>query len=637
MATQIVELTGDEAKLLKSLDNVIQKQLELERKLRDTGVQGDAAGIQMKDALAKVEAEAEKTLKGLLKELNTLGPEGRQASEELRKHLVEAGKIGEKSIESVVAKLDLIDPESAAAARKLVSNMQDAGNKGESIFQRFGKSAVGQIAGIASAYVGVSEAIQAVNGYLKQQRDLLKEAKDAQIALARSQQDFHKNSVGLTAIQQSELLKVEIPNIARDAGFPDVSSLNDAVGATVSVGADEKQVVAAVRAAASLTTNSPEALDDLSAAAHTVGRYTGTNDPIQGLNLLLTAGNISAVKDPAKLAEQLPKLFAISAAASEAAPEVKVRETAALFGSLTKQLNDKTGDISATALRDLEPQLRAFAKDKVDDPGSTLGRLELLRNSSKEIQEKFLSSVLGGGAAKIAVESLLDPTSELSRNVASGVESVSLGRGEYDKVVGQIHGATSPLAIASAENRSKAAFNAKNLEDTEGATLDLIREITSETLGKTLPAGIDGFLAARGDFSAYGGLTGSTAAEEGASAVRTLLLRAGRLRGDGIQAGDETKLVLIDQQVKNIEQVLAAQGGIGALDSGGVQTALERQRSAVANAGTVRERFADEEFNAGMKRMVESIAASNEAMQDQPEAPPANPQPATGAVNNLQP
>jgi hypothetical protein len=127
MATQIVELTGDEAALLRSLDKVIQKQLEYERKLRDTGETGDAAGAAVEAALAKVQRESDKALKGLLGDLKTFGPEGQAASAALKEHLQSTGKAGMRSFEGMLEQLRLIDPEAAEAAQAAANALKNAG------------------------------------------------------------------------------------------------------------------------------------------------------------------------------------------------------------------------------------------------------------------------------------------------------------------------------------------------------------------------------------------------------------------------------------------------------------------------------------------------------------------------------
>lgn len=137
MATQIVELTGDEARLLKSLDSVIKKQLEYERKLRDTGEAGDAAGIQVGAALEKINREGDQALRGMLAELKRLGPDGQAAASALQGHLTEAGKAGFRSIDSVLDQIALIDPAAAEAAQLAAQSFAAAANSSEAKFKGF--------------------------------------------------------------------------------------------------------------------------------------------------------------------------------------------------------------------------------------------------------------------------------------------------------------------------------------------------------------------------------------------------------------------------------------------------------------------------------------------------------------------
>lgn len=125
MATQIVELTGDEAALLRSLDKVIQKQLEYERKLRDSENAGKDAGDAIGGAFDKAQRDADKALKGLLGDLKQLGPEGSAAAEALKGHLTEAGKAGFQSMDKVLEQIRALDPEAAAAAEAAASKIKD--------------------------------------------------------------------------------------------------------------------------------------------------------------------------------------------------------------------------------------------------------------------------------------------------------------------------------------------------------------------------------------------------------------------------------------------------------------------------------------------------------------------------------
>ncbi len=245
MPTTVVELTGDEAALLRSYDRAVKKQAELEAKLRDGGMAGDAAGTQIEGALKRVEEANQKAMKGLLDDLKKLGPEGRKAADEIRTKLVEAGKLSEKSIDSIADAFGKIDPAVGAAAKEIVEKMKSAGEEVEthtqsslqtsgSLFAGFAQEAVKSIASVSLAYTGVNglgEAINTVSQYIDIQRKKMEEARDSQVSLATAQQETIKNLVGTDAIRQSELLREALPQIARSTGFSDLGALTNAFGA----------------------------------------------------------------------------------------------------------------------------------------------------------------------------------------------------------------------------------------------------------------------------------------------------------------------------------------------------------------------------------------------------------------------
>lgn len=61
MASVVVELTGDETRLLRSLQKVIQKEQEHQEKLRDTGEEGKKAGDRVKEGFDKAGRGAQTT------------------------------------------------------------------------------------------------------------------------------------------------------------------------------------------------------------------------------------------------------------------------------------------------------------------------------------------------------------------------------------------------------------------------------------------------------------------------------------------------------------------------------------------------------------------------------------------------
>lgn len=127
MATQVVELTGDEASLLRSLQKVIEKEVEMEKKLQNAGNTADAAGTQIAGAMERIQRESDKALQGLLGDLKGLGPEGQAAANAVKAHLQESGKAGSKSFDQIVKQLKLIDPAAATAAQSAADAMAEAG------------------------------------------------------------------------------------------------------------------------------------------------------------------------------------------------------------------------------------------------------------------------------------------------------------------------------------------------------------------------------------------------------------------------------------------------------------------------------------------------------------------------------
>lgn len=760
MSTQIVELTGDEAALLKSLDKVIQKQLEMERKWRDTAEQGDAAGVALQDALARVQAESDKTLNGLLRELKTvgpegstaaaalrshlqeagkaghrsmddvlaqirlidpeaaaaaeqaaaafaeagedvsvvwreqlqllrslgpegsavaaeieqsmkaaaaeaaggmegvlaklqeidptvaeaaakvrtelaeaaqyserefagvldelrrLGPEGRQAATELRSHLVEAGKIAEKSMGDIAAKLEMIDPESAKAAKAIIANMQDAGKKGESIFASFGKSAVAEVLSIVTAYVGVQEAIQLVTGYLERQRDLLRETKETQLELAKSQQESAKNLAGLSVVERDDLLRNAVPQIAQATGFSDVSEITQALGAVASAGeTNSDRIRQAVEQAARIERLTPERLDTTAAAASAVQRQSGLADIRAALALVETTGTQARIRDPQALVDTLPRAVgSLVSTVPQQNPEAAARQAAALFAQITQGGNDERGASSSTFAIDFGTRLQKFFEEMSDDqvkarsrielidrkigkgtdteldrqtkdrltdfleaskgvadPATLFGRLEVLQ-SSQALQRQFVGEGFGEKQFQTALSSLLQSNSDLSTALKQSFETIQANPAFFEREAQQLIDLTPQLGLAASQAASEAAKQARQISDTEGATLQRVREIVSDALSQASAGIISDAL----EFSKFGELQGSTAAEEALSGVQALRNRQALLAEDGISFADVGKINILQAEIENLSRLIANETARGALDPAGVDRARRR-------------------------------------------------------------
>ena len=126
MSTQVVELTGDEAALLRSLQKVIDKERDHERQLGRIADAGDAAGLNLEQAMQRVEAANTKAIQQSITDLGRLGPQGKLAAESLKAQFTELGNSDFKTVESILSDLTRINPaaaEAAAATREALAEI----------------------------------------------------------------------------------------------------------------------------------------------------------------------------------------------------------------------------------------------------------------------------------------------------------------------------------------------------------------------------------------------------------------------------------------------------------------------------------------------------------------------------------
>lgn len=124
MATQVVELTSDEAALLRGLDKVIQKEVQHAKQLAETAAAGGKAGDEIAAGFDRAQRESEKSMKAALRELAKFGPAGQAAATELRSSFEASGSFGFKGLDTVFADLEKLDPAAAQAARSAAAAIQ---------------------------------------------------------------------------------------------------------------------------------------------------------------------------------------------------------------------------------------------------------------------------------------------------------------------------------------------------------------------------------------------------------------------------------------------------------------------------------------------------------------------------------
>ncbi|QDV84998.1 hypothetical protein [Planctomycetes bacterium TBK1r] len=113
-AQLIVELTSDEERLLNGFRKAQAADEELRAGLKKTGVEVDAMGKEMVDAMLKAGNATAATTDKILKQLRGIGPQGKKLFGELSQH-------GKQSVDDILKKLDAVDQKLAAQAREILA------------------------------------------------------------------------------------------------------------------------------------------------------------------------------------------------------------------------------------------------------------------------------------------------------------------------------------------------------------------------------------------------------------------------------------------------------------------------------------------------------------------------------------
>lgn len=398
MAQVIVELSGDERKVLEAY----KKALDADKALRDstgkTGAAGQKASNEFATAWLKAGKESASSVNMLLVEMRKTGPEGRKAAEELEKHFRKTGEHGRKSLDSVISKLKEIDPAAANVANNFRRKMQEASEgAGDSLFDsiRDASSAslpeiarltdgVGGIGGKLFEIAGTGGAVGALLGGFKLIGDAitanhakLVETRDMALSVATAQQDASSNLVGMAIVDQNEVLSKRLPELAAQLGVEDLAGLKAAYGAAFSAsGGDVDAADKAIVAAASVSSANTGGIRANAGAALDLARATGIADPERNLALLGTARSLARVDDPESFAKTLSKtLSQFRNFMPEQDPAQLAKQGAAFFATLSQFATDATGEETKTAgieygkkldeLFDSLPQIAMEARDKL--------------------------------------------------------------------------------------------------------------------------------------------------------------------------------------------------------------------------------------------------------------------------------
>jgi len=356
MAELVVTLTGDEANLARSIQKMVTEQAKLQAGFDKSGSSAKNAADEHVKAhqknqaeIAKVNKLHEATVQALDREVVAM-TKGKAAAAELR--AIQSGMTREQA-----AVIRLRHEEIAT-----INATKDAARTSADEQSTHNSSLTSGLAGLAASYLSLNTVASAYTQNLRDQKDLAKEALDIAEKLAKVQSTTSKNLTGLSSKEKAIAIS-ESGALSKELGI-DRAEVEKAVGAGFSAVGNIDATKNAVRAAAQITSLSPEQLSTVTTGALDVRKATGIDNAEQNLSFLLQSGKQARIEDPAKLSATLAKALASGVNTVQGQDKQEAsRELAATFSEFTQATTDKTGDSTATAVITLSAKLNEFFRD----------------------------------------------------------------------------------------------------------------------------------------------------------------------------------------------------------------------------------------------------------------------------------
>lgn len=443
------------------------------------------------------------------------------------------------------------------AMKKVVDQQEKMNNKfkeGWKASKSAGDSVVSSLQSIALQYVSIQGALQVANGLAAEFAKLQDAAAQSTQKVAASQTNALKNLQGLTYLQKQGLLTGDVADIQRQTGFPNREMLVEAIGAGISAGGSQEEVLSAVKAAARLNVNTPEQMQTAAAGAIDLARATGIRDAEKNLGFLLTTGAVSRVESADKLANSLAKaLGSAMQTVPGQSPEEAARESAALFATLNKAANDKQGDSTSTALITLAAYVRKIAGDRAD---TLSGRIQAIQ-SDPGLRAEFLKNLPGEAAFKLPFEMLVTEGSKAFSEFKSNAVAIDFSTQAFKENADQLQSMTSELAFGAVSQQVAGATQAYDLTtDTEARAQ--IQKIVNDVIPRIRPGGVGGAVSyvSEGIAGLLAPFLMPDAESFGQNTGENLRAYRRELEIGGIDPTEEKKVRLIDDSLKAIEKIL---------------------------------------------------------------------------------
>jgi len=383
-------MSGEEAKLFQSFQNVIRQAGKFEQSLNQTG----------------------QAAQKLSREEQAMAREAKRAFEEARSPL-EKYNAAKQALDGLLKKNKISQEEYNAALRKSKTELEGTGQAGE---QAFGAKAVGMVkmmAGALGLTGGVAGAVALVRMEYQHLIEVQREAAMAQMTVAQAQEAALTN-LGATTAQERDKFTGEVSRMSQTMGVSEAEIYKRASDALSARG--DKPVygtggaMEAVRASFGFAPGDTAAGVAASGAALDISAVTGGTAE-QSLGFLQAVGQKARITDPKKLAVNLPPALTAATAAG-ADPQT----AAAMFAALTQGMADPTGESSRTASIALSQELRTFEGGGDEWAGLSMRDRIAKLQADPEMQKAFFADASFEKRAQTPIEQLLAGTGMAGRS-----------------------------------------------------------------------------------------------------------------------------------------------------------------------------------------------------------------------------
>jgi hypothetical protein len=379
MAGVVVELTGDEAKLLASMQKVIAQNTKTGDSFKETGGKAKEAADQAIKEQQRIERENKKAADAIYAEhqkmLDNKARESRQAAQ------AEEALARKTAFAEVQAALKAADQE-IAAVEKIEAQKRKAAEKEIADANRSKEQMGAKVLGFVAGYVSIQTAVSAVNGAIKDQIELQKESLAIATDIAKAQAGAVKNLTGLSSADKAKVLQ-EAKKLQADVGFSDQKYIAEAIGAGYSAIGDIEATKSAVRAAAELSRNAPDELSTIASGALDVSQGSGIKDAAKNLGFLLQVGAVSRVEDPAALSRTLAPAISsgVNTVPNQDRQQASI-EIGAIYSELNRFATDIEGRSTGTSTKELLSKMQEFFRKLPEER-------DLINAQVKGLEEKL--------------------------------------------------------------------------------------------------------------------------------------------------------------------------------------------------------------------------------------------------------